>query len=185
MTYLFVTEELLRLLATGRFAHPTWILRSIPLFYRYYARSADGHDLESHWQTSFARMDSAFKVRRPLVAVGRCIVQGMRAHIDEDLPRALALLYRERYVELCDYVRLRADFYCLAPAFDIAARRVAEAVPPHHYELGDRVRMALPSEVVAMRRPRGYDLRRARWNAFERGHRLAGLIGGDVPAAER
>lgn len=174
--YAFVTDELIRAVLSGAIRHPAWVLRLVPGFHRYYADALASPSPESHWRDAFRKMDRAFDRHRPLDAVGYCILQGMRAHIDEDLPRVLAEVYRSFYAGRCDYARLRGDYYSLAPAFARASERMLDAIPASYWRARDLIARRVPPELRALRRPSGYDLIRARNAAFERGARIAALL---------
>jgi hypothetical protein len=174
--YEFVTEEQLRFVAE-RATHRAWILRLLPVFDRFYASNlaahrAGGH-VEAPWRVAFGAMDRA--PRTDGVAIIRGLLLGVRAHIEEDLPRALAEVWLAHYRARCDYVRLRADYIRMAGVFRVASERlIAEMprawVPPHLRAL---MRFA-PAEVQDWAFARSYyDVARARRKAFERGRGIA------------
>lgn len=165
--YALVTDELLRAVVDGEVNHPAWVLRLVPRFDGLYARALEADEPEAHWREALRKMQGAFASRRPLQAVGYCIFQGMRAHIDHDLPRALAAVHREHYAGRCDHVRFRGDYRALAPAFGRATERMMDRIPERWFDLRDRLARRVPSELRGLRRSKGYDLIKARNAAFE------------------
>jgi hypothetical protein len=183
-SYQHVTTLQLRECRRGRFSHPAWVLRLIPVFHRYYMDSlapslgrAEGA-VEDHWREAFRRMRRR-RVRRSsrYLTMARCTLFGMIAHIEEDLPRALAEVYLAHYRGRCDYVRFRADYLAMEPIFREAGERLLFGelsrwqIPPPTLVL-----MELPVEVRSAVMDRQlYDIPTNRVRAFGRGERIARL----------
>lgn len=106
------------------------------------------------------------------------VAKGMQAHIEEDLPRALAEVHHHHYRGRCGYVRFRADYLAMADVFRAAGERLMAEVPRAWWPLQARlIDRTLPDEVkAALQRRTFYDLPRERLRAFERGRRLAELL---------
>ncbi|MCA9601443.1 MAG: DUF5995 family protein [Polyangiales bacterium] len=179
--YAYVTEGQIDAVRRGVFAHPGWVLRLVPVFHRYYVDNllrferSHGAPPEAHWAKAF-RASRPGPTRFEEMAQG--VFQGMRAHIEEDLPRALAGVYVDHYADKGDYARFRADYLAMAPIFDVAGARLLEHVPSHEIPWRARMaRMFLPRELEQRFMARGYyDIPRKRREAFERGERLASLL---------
>jgi hypothetical protein len=112
------------------------------------------------------------------VQTTRGLLFGVAAHIEEDLPRALAEVYRRHYAKRCDYVRFRADYLLMANIFQRAASRLLAEMPrgavPGYLRV---LAPLLPLEVEDQILRRYYDVPRKRTMAFERGARLAAWAG--------
>ena len=181
--YALVTEHQLKACRAGRFTHTAWVLRLIPRFHHHFARnlrlweSADGGWAEQHWCAAFRAMEEApQRHRQPMEAIGHAIARGMRAHIDEDLPRALAQVYAGHYHGRCAYARMRADYLLMEPVFAAASQSLFETIPTGALTLRARLwRGVLPAPLFThLMRHSG--LTRQRRRAFERGHRLAMML---------
>ncbi|MCC6648668.1 MAG: SRPBCC family protein [Polyangiaceae bacterium] len=176
--YEYVTEGLLALVDAGGARHPGWVLRLIPVFHRYYVDNLrawrDGGEVEEPWARALRVMDSG----DDFTAVVGGLMRGVRAHIEEDLPRALASVWFVNYRERCDYARFRGDYLGLAPVFRRAADRMLDALPRDMVPRSVRlVRRAAPPEVPdALLNRRVYDVPTRRLRAFERGGRVARLL---------
>jgi hypothetical protein len=186
-SYEHVTTLQIRECRRGSFMHPAWVLRLVPVFHRYYMNSL-GPSLtpelgqpEAHWREAFARMHRPRILRGTRYkAMARCTLYGMIAHIEEDLPRALAEVYVQHYRERCDYVRFRADYLAMEPIFREAGERLLfgelsrfEIPPP------TQVLMSLPVEVRdAVMHRQLYDIPKHRVRAFGRGERMVRLLSG-------
>ncbi len=180
--YQYVTEGQLDFCRSGEARHVAWVLRLIPRFHRYYTRSlfaalGEGEGaLEQHWRTAFRGIDRASEIEGseggPAIALG--ILRGARAHIEEDLPRALADVYLAHYQDQCDYVRLRADYLRMAGIFRDASKRMIATMPRSYLPRGVReLYPVMPDSIKeAVFRRVFYDVPRARLTAFERGEHL-------------
>lgn len=183
--YQFVTELQIEGCRRGDFTHPGWVLRLVPAFHAYFesnlarARQA-APGLEAHWRSSFRAMDQAARWfrRDELRAIFYGVAKGMQAHIEEDLPRALAETYARHYAGRCDYARFRADYLRMSGVFRAAGQRLGAEVPDRLLPLRARLlRAVLPAEAGDWLLNRSfYDLPRERRKAFERGERIAALL---------
>lgn len=177
--YQYVTEEQLGFVRE-RATHRAWVLRLLPVFHRFYVSNLEAHRAglrpEAPWRVAFAAMDRA--KHGDGVAVIRGLLLGVRAHIEEDLPRALAEVWLDHYRGRCDYVRLRADYLRMADVFRIASSRLVAEMPPSWIppQLRVLVRFA-PLEVQDWAFSRNYyDVARARRKAFDRGRGIAAWL---------
>ncbi len=176
--YLAVTEHQIAACRAGAFGHPAWVLRLVPRFHAYWAGGVlcDRAEAEEHWAR--ARTGRGLWPPRPL----RCLHRGMRAHIEDDLPRTLAEVWFAHYRGRCDYARFRADYLAMAPVFVAAARDFLGHL---------RAPPVRPDLLALLMEREFYPLARERRNAFERGGRIARLMegaarrdGGAVPGVE-
>jgi hypothetical protein len=181
--YQYVTEAQLAACRTGRARHPAWVLRLIPHFHAYYTdnlrswRGPHPELTEVHWAEAFQSMEVARKKLTPN-ALTMGLLRGVAAHVEEDLPRALAVVYLKHYARRCDYVRFRADFLLMAGIFHQSADRLLAALPPSALPRAAHVlRAVAPVELQDLFLARYYDLARRRREAFERGARLAVMLG--------
>jgi hypothetical protein len=173
--YEHVTDEMLRAAHEGRFTHPGWVLLLVAAFHRYYVESLDGRP-ELHWSRAFERM--AAHRGTPFERMAAAVFWGMKAHIEDDLPRALAETYARHYAGRCDYVRFRADYHAMAPLFLDAGDRLLARLAPSDIPLRTRLlRAVLPREAREHLLARQmYDIPRFRRKAFERGETLVRLV---------
>jgi hypothetical protein len=182
--YEYVTEEQLRFVRE-RASHPVWVLRLLPVFHRFYFGNFEAHragrNVEAPWRVAFGAMDRARKDDPEGVIRG--LMLGVRAHIEEDLPRALAEVWLDHYRGRCDYVRLRADYLRMADIFRVASARLIAEMPPDW--MPPQVRLLVrfaPLELQDWAFARNYyDIGRARRKAFERGRGLAGWLAARRP----
>ena len=176
--YQYVTEGQLALIDAGGVAHPDWVLRLIPAFHAYYGGNLDawiaGRAVEAPWVSAFRQMESGDDVK----AVVGGLMSGVRTHIEEDLPRALAGVWFEHYRHLCDYARFRGDYLSMGHIFRVAADRLLGEMPRNFVPPAVRfMRAALPPELPdAFLNRRVYDVPKRRLRAFERGARVARLL---------
>lgn len=173
--YQYVTEEMISACCRDELAHPGWALRLIPRFHELYTRSLDGPP-EAHWHEAFEAVAVAGRDEDAAPAVfWQALVAGARAHIEGDLPRALASTYVEHYQGRCAYERFRADFLLLAAPLQRAWRRLADEVPARWFPPTVRAlhRVLPPEAVEELTAKRFYDPLAARAPAFERGRLLA------------
>lgn len=142
----------------GRLEHPGWILRLIPESQRYFL---DGVHLwlrrelatvESHWREAFEAMERARREReRGTTLAERATAAGLRAHLEEDLPRALAKTWAAHYAGRCDYVRLRADHLTLSATVDAVGPYDVRRGRRLAFERGDRIAKLLTEQAPAAR----------------------------------
>jgi len=183
--YAFVTEEQLALCRSGEIAHPAWVLRIIPRFHDYYALNLqrwlglESGVAEAHWRSAFRAMEQGPRwYGDPLTAISYGLAKGVRAHIEEDLPRALADVFVEHYAGQCSFARFRADYLLMGNVFRRASKRMLERMPSRHFPFVARIMTPwLPPEGHdAVIHRRFYDIPRKRRLAFERGERLAAWL---------
>jgi carbon monoxide dehydrogenase subunit G len=179
--YQYVTERQLSLCNKNRLTNRAWVMRLIPRFHAYYVDNLRRYlgelpgRAESHWQEAFRAMDRAIPARldEGLLTV-KGLLAGVAAHIEEDLPRTLAEVYRAHYAGRCAYVRFRADYLLMAGIFQHAADRLLRELPRDLTFLPMRaLRPLLPLEIEDRAIAFCYDVPRRRRQAFERGARLA------------
>ena len=176
--YVLVTEEQLAHLDRGLVDHPEWVLRLLPRFHAYYTDNLarfvrDPASAEEPWRKAWSCAESGDPLRTPLRVV-KGLLLGVAAHIESDLPRALAEVYCQHFQDRCDYVRFRADYLRMAGIFQVASDRLMLRMPraflPRWLRLA---RKALPPELQDPLMRRYYDVPRRRLAAFERGYELA------------
>jgi hypothetical protein len=179
--YRFVTEGLLAAVDAGTFDHPAWVMRLLPVFDAYFTanvRAAPGH-VEPHWARAFAHIE---KVRRGgatnFELAMHSVYVGMRAHIEEDLPRTLARVYADHYATACDHVRFRADYLRMHGVFTGAGDRLMADLPRREWTPRARFVDAITPVVMRDRLidRHFYPITRQRARAFERAGMLAAML---------
>ena len=177
--YSFSTESQIERCRAGRFQHPAWVLRLVVRFHHYYVENlrrwrgdVEG-EVEPHWRLAF---EAAEHPPDPLARVAGGALMGLpesvRAHVDGDLPRALAEVYVEHYAHRYAFNRLRADYLLMAEIFPSIRDRLSRHMPA----LARLVSRAMPTEVKdGLGAWMYYDVVRHRRRAFERGEQLAAL----------
>lgn len=178
--YQYVTEGLLAHAESSELSHPEWLLRLIPRFHAYYADNLRRYlgelpgECEGPWQRAYRVADAGDLVRAPLVVV-RGLLLGVAAHIEEDLPRALAEVHLEHFRDRASYARFRADYVLMGHVFRAASDRLLSEMPRAFLPAWLRAaRATLPSELQDhLLNRRTYDIPGVRLAAFERGRRLA------------
>lgn len=177
--YEFVTEAQLGWARARSTLHVAWVLRLIPVFHRYYVQNLEarqrGKRCELQWREAFDAMEGKIgrKKNDERFRTGYGLLKGIRAHIEEDLPRALAEVWAAHYAGRADYDRLRADYLLMGGIFDGSTDRMIERNPGMMPWYAARLPRMLQEE---WRRRNFYDVRRARRLAFERGGRLAEML---------
>lgn len=181
--YALVTENQLALCDARAVPHPAWVLRLVPRFHHYYSSNLRGWiesgTCEPQWRSAFAAMDAVDKkVRDPLLAVSIGLARGIRAHIEEDLPRALAEIYVRHYAGRCAPARFRADYLLMRDVFRDASDRLMEQMPRALFPLWMRALSPVMTPEIreAIVQRSFYDVGKKRRLAFERGERLARLL---------
>jgi uncharacterized protein YndB with AHSA1/START domain len=186
--YEYVTETQIASCRAGRTTHKGWVLRLIPRFHACYIenlRRFTGEEdgpVEHHWRGAFSAMERA-ESPGEVFAVG--LLLGVRAHIEQDLPRMLADVYIEHYARRCGYGRFRADFLLMQGILRRAADRLLKRVsatylPPLAWMLGPMVPPEARDAVMARR---FYNITRARRTAFDRGAAIvAARLGSHAPS---
>lgn len=182
--YEYVTQGLTGAALNGTFEHSGWVLRLIPVFHEYYMRNINAWygertNTESHWHRALRSTERAqrkFKTRFEQAMAS--IYYGMRAHIEDDLPRTLARIYVEHYAEDANYVRFRADYLRMAQVFTDASEQLLTHLPKSEWTQTARVMRALTPAVLRQRAmdKNFYPIDRRRREAFDRGGRIAELM---------
>ena len=165
-----------------RMTHPGWALRLIPEFHRLYIDNVtawergDAAALEYHWLRAFLAMGD--ERLDPTARMMKGLMYAVEAHVDEDLPRALARVYLRNYAGQCDLDRFRADFVLLRRMFAEANDDFVAAIDPKYTPLHLRIAQRVaPSEVLeALRKRMQYDVGEGRLAAFERAKRLVAQL---------
>lgn len=180
----YVSELQIEACRDGRFEHPAWVLRLVPRFHQHFLVNLERSlhrregDVEAHWQAAFDAIAHPMRHRRGhFHAMGYAVFRGMRAHTEEDLPRALAEIYQSYYADRCDYARFRADHLRMAFVYDDAADRMVQQL---RREVPLRVRLLhrlVPHDARDLMMHRDfYDTARKRRYVFERGARLVAMM---------
>ncbi|MBI2389254.1 MAG: SRPBCC family protein [Deltaproteobacteria bacterium] len=178
--YQYVTEAQLSLCDKGAVAHVDWVLALIPEFHRYYAGNlehwvdGDVAAVERPWQRAFRRMEIG-GARHDAMTTAEGLLLAVEAHIEEDLPRALAEVWARRYRQHASFVRFRGDYLSMGEVFLRAADRLIAEMPRRFVPSYIRAaRALLPAEIPdAIVHARFYDVPGRRLLAFERGRRFA------------
>ncbi|MDR2281534.1 MAG: DUF5995 family protein [Gordonia sp. (in: high G+C Gram-positive bacteria)] len=169
--YSYVTEEMIKACDRGDVDNPDWVLDLIPVFDEYYTRNLSdyeaGRECEPMWQRAWSRCERSDE-RRPHLPVMSGLLAGVAAHIDADLPRALAGVHRSRYADT-DLRAFRPDYLRLSPVFTAASNSLLADLPRSHKPwwtgLATRVHPQLRDSLLARK---GYDVGRHRFEAFAR-----------------
>lgn len=184
--YQHVTQGQLDACAAGVFDHPAWVLRLVCAFdalweenlaHRLGERSGD---VEPHWARAHraaeraARHDATTYLRAM-----RSIRAGMRAHIEDDLPRAIAKVHLTSYAGRADVARFRADYLRMSDLFVNAADQIAEVLPRAEWPWDARALDAITParwkrELIDRR---FYPIASKRREAFERAVGLVRVLG--------
>lgn len=174
--YQFVTEEQLAHLESGRVSNPEWVLRLIPRFHELYAKSLftfeAGEPTAPPWHKAWSTAEAG-GAQRSAQLIMKALLQGVAAHIEVDLPRALADTYLRDFQGRCDYAYFRADYIRMANIFRTASDRLMAQMPNQYQPAWLRIaRGALPPELSDQLMNRYYDVARRRLEAFEKGGKL-------------
>lgn len=165
-----------------RFRHPSWMLRVLLAVHGSFVGNAskwlrgERRSVESHWRHAFERMEARER-HADLSTIETSVSEGLRAQLEDDLPRALAETWLAHYMGRSDYARLRADVALAAREIGHATLRMVEGAAGTRssrcapLELhrarrsSDRVLAAIPGDEVD-----------AALRAFDRGERIADLV---------
>ncbi|MCE9574021.1 MAG: SRPBCC family protein [Deltaproteobacteria bacterium] len=179
--YEYVTEGITIAADDDRFDHPGWILRLVPVFHGMFATNLARRlgkspgEVEPHWARAFAITEGARARRKSrFEAAMLAVFAGMRAHIEGDLPRTLATVYRH-YAGRCDYVRFRPDYLRMAQVFTAAGDRFMASWPRRTWTPRARFFDAVTPDALRHQLidRTFYPITRERRKAFERGQALA------------
>lgn len=177
------TEELLHRIDDGRYAEPEWMMRLMAVLHRRHVSNlhayTSGGAVSTGWREAWAVCDENDNPRSfRHVAAG--IIAASRAHMEDDMPRALAEAY-SAVADDRDYREFRADYLDVASVYALAVDRLCAEIPapflPRVLRMSGRV---LPEMRDAMTRL-FYDVESDRLRAFDKGFALA-CQAGDVPA---
>ena len=173
--YQYVTEGQVDLVERAAFDHPAWVLRLIPVFDRYFTDNLSSRVREPHWARAFAHVArTAERTRDPFERMVHAVWAGMRAHIEGDLPRTLAHVYRAYYARQCDPARFRADYLRMPEVFTRAGERISADIPrtrwPLRARLVDYLTPSLLRDRIIDRYV--YPITKQRARAFERAAQL-------------
>ncbi len=182
--YTYVTDAQLRACRAGVVHHTAWVLRLILRFHEHYIfnllryEGSLGGQVEEHWTRAFDKQRHAEKGEKPTAALFRGLIAGVKAHIEEDLPRALAEVYVAHYAEKTAYARFRADYLSMGRIFQESSQRLRDDIPksllPIHLRMAAQL---LPNELqVHLNNRHYYDVPKERERSFERGERLAQML---------
>ncbi|WP_132994087.1 SRPBCC family protein [Gordonia zhaorongruii] len=165
--YSYVTQEMID--ACPGLANPDWVLRLIPVFDEYYTRSLlafeRGEECEPMWQKAWSTCErrDPDNPARPVMAG---LLRGVSAHIDADLPRAIADVH-SRYYSDRDLREFRPDYLRLAPVFTAASDRLLHDLPRSHKPWWTTAASRIHPQVRdALLARRGYDVGKHRFRAF-------------------
>jgi uncharacterized protein YndB with AHSA1/START domain len=185
--YHHVTATLCGIIDAGRFDHPAWVYRLIPLFDRYFtdAIAAPTGTAEPHWQRAFAHLARVQRKRAsPFELAMHAVYAGMRAHIEDDLPRVLGRVWADHYgprddrPRACDPARFRADYLRMRDVFQTAGDALMAGIPRRQWTLRARAIDALTPDALraGLVDRYFYPITRERAHAFDRGVALAELL---------
>lgn len=177
--YAHVTEAQIERCRNGAFEHPSWVLRLVARFHTYYAanlaawRAGRPAQVEEHWRAAFEAAEAAPAARDHLTGgLSHGLVEAIRAHVDGDLPRALAEVYLFHFAPAVDYHEFAPDYARMNQIFPAVQRRLVERMPRLTRlvvgSLPGRVRVALAGWVT-------YDVMSRRMRAFAHGEQVAAL----------
>lgn len=175
--YHFVTTGLVDAAVAGHFTHPAWVLRLVPIFDAYFTTAVHATAPEPHWRRAFAHLERSRHLPRFELAMHAVFV-GMRAHIEDDLPRTLARVYAAHYAGRCDHVRFRADYLHMRHVFTAAGERIMAHYPRATWTPRARLVDALTPHALrdGVIDRHFYPITRERRRAFERGGMLGELL---------
>jgi uncharacterized protein YndB with AHSA1/START domain len=185
--YQFVSEEQLRGVDEVRFDHPAWVLRLLlafhPLWEDNLARRLGeiAGDVEPHWIVAH-RIAERLGERRAADDFTRCteaVRAGVRAHIEEDLPRAIAKVHLAHYARRVDLARFRADYLRMGAVFEAAGARMRVVLPRSEWPVVPRMLDLVTPEAMWRRilDEAYYPVGRRRREAFERAERIVAVLG--------
>ena len=181
LVYQYVTREQIERVRDHRVQHPGWVLRLIEVFHHYYWRNFEqwttethrySNEAERHWRIAFGAMEGPRDAQKAmLLGLHRAIV----AHIEQDLPRALAEVYVDHYADTCSYDRFRADYLLMGDVFSVASDKamttMGSAFIPWHIQILQKI---LPAEAQTLIQQKVfYNVAAQRNITFERGKAFA------------
>ncbi len=170
--YQYVTEEQLAFVDEGEVDNPDWVLHLIPAFHHYYADNLaafeDGSGSEEPWTKAWALAEKGGATGSSTRTM-KALLLGVAAHIEADLPRALAATYTEHFPDR-DYVEFRADYVRMGRIFGKATDRLVAEMPRGYLPAWLGIaRRVLPLELRDQLMRRYYDVPKRRLEAFQAG----------------
>ncbi|MBN9635639.1 MAG: SRPBCC family protein [Actinobacteria bacterium] len=170
--YQYVTEEMISAVDGDSplpLGNPDWVMTLIPTFHDYFRRNLDSYErdepTEHAWQIAWSTCEE-HNPNKPFLPVMKGLLAGVSAHIDADLPRALADVALEHYPDR-DLREFRSDYLRLAPIFTTASERLLADLPRDHKPwwtpAATRVHPQLRDALLARN---GYHVGRHRVRAF-------------------
>jgi hypothetical protein len=170
------TEELLRRIDDDRYSEPEWMMRLMAALHRRLVSNLHayrtGGALSAGWRAAWAVCDENDN-NRSFRQVATGVIAASRAHMDEDMPRALVEAHAPVADDGRDFREFRADYLDVASVYALAADRLYAEIPapvlPRVLRASGRV---LPEMRDAMTR-KLYDVETDRRRAFDKGFALA------------
>lgn len=191
--YEFVSEEQIAFLGSRDCKNPAWVAALVPAFFAYYERNLRTHvektvPAEKHWQKAFGRAehylpsahapgDPPEMAEAPQASsknIARAILHGAKAHIEGDLPRAIAEISTKEFTGVPIEI-FRPDYALMGSLFRRAANRVfLEAAHDRPFDLRMQAYRVMPKAIrTALFAEGPYNIPEARMKAFEEAIRLA------------
>src|SRR5690606_11528571 len=137
-------------------------------------------DVEAHWVRAHRAAERASRRdATTFLRAMRSIRAGMRAHIEDDLPRAIARVHLTHYAGRADVARFRADYLRMSDLFVDAGSQIAEVLPRSEWPWNARALDAITparwkGELIDRR---FYPIAKKRREAFERAVGLVRVLG--------
>jgi hypothetical protein len=183
--YEHVTDGQLRAVDEGRFDHPAWVLRLVVAFHALWEDNlrrrlgeVEG-DVETHWARAHRIAETSGRDRATtFLRCMRSIRAGMKAHIEDDLPRAIAKVHLASYAGRADLARFRADYFRMGDIFDRAGARIRDVLPRSEWPLRARAIELFTTEAGRRRSMEQsyYPIAMRRREAFERAERIVDVL---------
>ncbi|ALG83272.1 SRPBCC family protein [Gordonia phthalatica] len=177
--YQYVTEEMIAHAldpdSALRLENPDWVLALIPVFHEYFITNLDdyrhGREPESAWQRAWSICERE-DPENPALPIMKGLLAGVSAHIEADLPRAIARVQAAEFPDR-DLREFRPDYLALAPIFHTASARLLDDLPGSYQPWWvTPVRRLHPNFLDAAISRTGYDVARHRLRAFDEAVRL-------------
>lgn len=177
--YQYVTEEMIAHATDSdsvlRLENPDWVLALIPTFHEYFttnlAAYRAGEVAEPAWQKAWSTCER-MNPDNPALPIMQGLLAGVAAHIEADLPRAIARVQTAEFADR-DLREFRPDYLRLAPIFHTASARLLDDLPDSHKPWWVApVRRLHPNFLDAAIARTGYDVAGRRIRAFDDAVRL-------------
>ncbi len=181
-TYFFVTGDEIMRAQRGDFQNADIVMKEVISFHQLYATNLKNwvagrkDQVDPHWREAFSQMDRAFnygpaRLLDPTEAfrggAARAIIEGSRAHIQGDLPRAINAVFEEerRRNPNLRIEDLRADYDKMMSTFDKAYEFIKPELPP-----SERLKLSTAESVkldkVALKLGMNFDMEKERAQVF-------------------